>query len=142
MTMHTDDDALAAYPQWPDKGEPLGGTRLTLLAQRTEVETGELVRVFHIVEESAAGRTLFDAGPKPITDEFVDGARVSAWSASGGDYPWLPADYDGEMRESPGIDARFMVTEYRFAEPGEHRIEWCPGHYRSNLLVLRVKATG
>lgn len=133
-----DQAIIRDYPFWIDKGPIAGGTRLTQ-PRRAVVTVGELVRVAHIVEECAAGRTLYPVGPKPIRDEFIDGALVTASTAARGDFPWLPDVYDGEAAPSPGIDDNFEITEYRFELAGDHRIQWCPGGYRSNVLGLTVR---
>lgn len=140
--MHNDRDLalIGHYPARADKGSLVGATRLTLLTARTEVSVGETLRVAHIVEECGSGRTLYGVGPKPIRDEYVDGVLVTAATPNPDDYPWLPDDYDGEATPSPGIDDAFAVTEYRFDQPGSHRIEWRPGRFRSNVLVLTVSA--
>lgn len=134
-----DQQLVRNYPDWLDKGPPADGTRLTLTTARLDVAVGDALRIAHIVEEQAAGRLLFGVGPKPVRDEFIDGVLATAATPGPGDYPWLPPSYDGEAAPAPGIDDNFEITEYRFDRPGQHRIQWCPGSYRSNVLRLTVR---
>lgn len=135
-----DQAIIRDYPFWVDKGPLIDGTRLTLTTARAEVALGEPVRVAHIVEETRAGRRLFVVGPKPVRHEQVDAEPLAGLPPGDADYPWLPADYDGEAAPAPGIDDNFEITVYRFDRPGIHRIVWRPGRYRSNELVLTVRA--
>ena len=133
-----DQAIIRDYPFWVDKGPLVGATRLTLTTARTALLVGEAVRVAHIVEECGSGRMLYIVGPKAVSDEFIDGVLVTPASQRQGEYPWLPASYDGELAASPGIDDNFAITEYSFAQPGVHRIDWRPGRFRSNVLVVTV----
>ncbi len=134
-----EDDAklIRDYPFWIDKGPLIDGTRLTLTCARLEYATGEPVRIAHIVEETSRERLLYIVGPKAIHDECVNDKPACAQQNTG-DYPWLPASYDGEVLPTPGIDYNFEITQYVFDEPGTYRIQWRPGRYRSNVLHISV----
>jgi hypothetical protein len=133
-----DQQIIRDYPFWIDKGPVIDHTRVTLTTRRLDYAVNEAVRVAHIVEETAPGRTLYVMGPKKVHDEFVNGVLVTSASIVPRDYPWLPPSYDGEIAPSPGIDDNFEITEYRFDQPGIYRIQWCPGRYRSNVLEITV----
>jgi len=134
-----DQKIIRDYPFWIDKGPLLDNTRVTLTTARLQYAVGEAVRVAHIVEETGIGRTLYVVGPKVIRDEFVNDVQSTATTQDPDDYPWLPSSYDGGVLPSPGIDYNFEITEYRFAEPGIYRIQWRPGRYRSNVLVVTTR---
>lgn len=135
--VQSDATLIRDYPFWIDKGPPIDGTRLTLTCAKLTYAPGEPVRIAHIVEETSKERLLYIIGPKAIRDEYVNDAPLSA-TQNTEDYPWLPASYDGEVQPSPGIDYNFEITQYVFDEPGDYRIQWCPGRYRSNVLFISV----
>jgi len=135
----SDQKIVRDYPFWIDKGPLLGGTRVTLTTAKLQHAVGEATRVAHIVEETARGRMLYIVGPKIIRDEFVNDTLATTATQNAADYPWLPISYDGTVQPSPGIDYNFEITEYRFDKPGIYRIQWRPGRYRSNVLLIAVK---
>ncbi len=127
------------YPFWVAKGPFIDGTRVTLTTAALHYPAGEAIRIAHIVEETEKRRTLYVMGPKAIRDEFVNDILATSATQNPGDYPWLPMSYDGVVDSSPGIDYNFEITQYRFDQQGIYRIQWRPGHYRSNILFITVK---
>jgi hypothetical protein len=127
-----EDVAVAkSYPMTHEKGEVVGGTKLTILTRKKQYLVGEEVRVIHVLEVVEPGHKVFIMGPKPVYGEYVDDPPVT---------PELPpvADYDGVVLESPNIDYNYEITSYRFFGPGRHRIHWRMGELRSNTLELEV----
>jgi hypothetical protein len=135
----SDQRIIRDYPFWVAKGPLIDGTRVTLTTAALHYSAGEAIRIAHIVEETGKGRTLYVMGPKVIRDEFVNDILATSATQNPGDYPWLPMSYDGVVESSPGIDYNFEITQYRFDQPGIYRIQWRPGHYRSNILFITVK---
>jgi hypothetical protein len=136
-TATEDDIALTAtYAGWPEKGPPEDGQRLTIMSRKDGYTPGEEVRVVHVREVSTPGRDLYVMGPKPVSGEYVDGFLQGRASS---DDPFAPAEYDGRVVGSPGIDDNFEVTAYRFTGSGRHEICWRPGRSRSNTLTIWVR---
>jgi len=134
----SDQKIIRDYPFWIDKGPLIDNTRVTLTTAKLQPAVGEAIRVAHIVEEMARGRLLYIVGPKLIRDEFVNDVLATTATKNSFDYPWLPISYDGAVQPSPGIDYNFEITEYRFDIPGIYCIQWRPGRYRSNVLLITV----
>jgi len=127
-----EDVAVAkSYPKTKEKGEVVGGIRLTILTKKKRYQVGEEVRVIHVMEAVEPGHELFIMGPKPVHGEYVDDRPVT---------PQSPAeqDYDGVVLESPNVDYNYDITSYRFFEPGCHRIHWQMRELRSNTLELEI----
>lgn len=136
----TKDDVTltAAYSQWPEKGPLENGQRLTIMTRKDSYEVGEEVRVVHVREVTAHGRDLYVMGPKPVLGEYVDGLLRGQASIDGED-ALTPAEYDGRVAKSPGIDDNFEITAYRFTSSGSHEICWRPGRWGSNTLRIWVR---
>jgi hypothetical protein len=125
------------YGEWPDKGPERDGRRLTLLTDTARPRVGDDVRVLHVLEDVRPGRLLYLMGPKPVYGEELDG-RPSTPPVPPGEDPFAPGLYDGLVVDSPGIDANFEVTAYRFDEPGRHEVVWRAGDLESNTLELTI----
>ena len=127
-----EDVAVAkSYPTANEKGEIVGGTRLTILTKKKHYQVGEEVRVIHVIEVVEPGHELFIMGPKPVYGEYVDDRPVTSQRPE-------VQDYDGVVLESPNVDYNYDITSYRFFEPGHHRIHWQMGELRSNTLELEI----
>ncbi len=133
-----EDIALAkTYPTWKDKGALVDGHRITIMTRTTTLKIGEEARVIHVHEIPVEGETLFPMGPKPVRGELLDGKLGSAVSLSDPN-PFVPDLYDGVTMPSPGADYSWDITRYKFVAPGKHTVQWKPGKYASNILVLTV----
>ena len=133
-----DDQTVArSYPEWPEKGRILRGTRVSIGTARLRRAVNEEVRIVHVVEVKAAGKQVYVMGPKAVLGEYVDGHLATAPVPARGD-PLVPLDYDGKTIASPAVDYNFEITSYRFATPGIHRIVWRLGRWKSNELVVEV----
>lgn len=133
-----DDIALAkTYPTWKDKGPLVDGHRITIMTSKLTLHLGEEARVIHVHEIPVEGETLFPMGPKPVRGELLDGKLGSATSLSDPN-PFVPDMYDGVTLPSPGADYSWDITRYKFVAPGQHTVQWKPGKYASNILVLTV----
>lgn len=133
------DQAVARqYPHWPDKGEVVGGRRLTIMTAKSIYEVGEEVRVIHVFEATAPGHEVYVMGPKPVHGEYVDGSLATP-PAPAGEEPWVPAIYDGTVLESPAVDYGYEITTYCFSEAGRHMIVWKLGPLESNTLEIMVE---
>ncbi len=133
-----EDVAVAAgYERWPDKGEPSGGRRVTIMTSTTRCAVGDTIRVIHVLEVIESGLPIYVMGPKPVLEEYVDDRLATAASPTGAD-PLLPGPYDGPVLEGPGVDFNWEITTHRFTEPGRHVVRWCPGSLQSNELVVEV----
>jgi hypothetical protein len=136
-----DGEAVArVYEGWRDKGTVMDGKRLTLMAEATTAAAGEELRVLHVFERTEPGGRLYVMGPKVPYGEYVDG-RLATEAPPHRRDPLVPAEYDGEVIPSPGIDTNFEVTVYSFDEPGAHEIVWDLGALRSNALIIDVVET-
>lgn len=127
-----EDIAIArSYPKAQEKGEIVGGKRLTILTKKKRYEVGEEIRVIHVLEIVEPGHELLIMGPKPVYGEYVDDRPVT---------PQRPdaQDYDGAVVESPNVDYNYDITSYRFFEPGHHRIQWQLDDLRSNTIELEI----
>jgi hypothetical protein len=120
-----------SYPSWPDKGELVAGSRLTIMTEKPTYRVGEEVRVIHVKETVEPGHSMHIMGPKKICGEFVDGKLATE------EYSEID-DYDGAIIDTPAIDYNYDVTSYKFSEPGKHTIYWESHSLRSNTLVLEV----
>jgi hypothetical protein len=126
------------YPQFAHKGKVFDGRRITLMTERQRYRVDEAVRVIHVLEAVDRRVLVYDMGPKPVFEEYVDGARVSP--------RWMAAPYDGVVLDGPAVDFNYDVTEYRFHAPGRHAIEWRGGGaqieslqgLRSNTVVVSI----
>lgn len=133
-----EDVAVAeGYERWPDKGEPAGGRRLTIMTARSGYAVGEVVRVVHVLEVTEPRLPIYVVGPKPVLEEYIDGALATVPATPGAD-PLRPPTYDGPVLQGPGVDFNWEITTHRFTEPGRHVISWRPGALRSNELVLEI----
>lgn len=131
------DVAVAAgYRGWPDKGPEVDGRRLTIMAAERAYRVGDVVRVIHVLEVTA-GRSLYVAGPKIVTDEYLDDRLVGPRQPAEAD-PLDPLSYDGPVLPGPGTDFNWEITEYELREPGATRIVWRPGGLMSNTLKVQV----
>jgi hypothetical protein len=133
------EDQLVAkrYPAWPDKGPVTGGIRLTIMTSRLAYQTGEEVRVIHVLEGTEPGHEIYVMGPKPVHGEWVDG-RLATGPPPDADDPLAQPLYDGAVLSSPAVDYNYDITSYRFFEPGSHTICWKLGALESNTLRLQV----
>lgn len=131
-------DTAGAYASWPDKGPAHEGYRLTLLTARTQVAPGEQLHVVHVVESLDADAPLHVVGPKAVRGELVDGTPTTAAVAED-EHPLRPQPYNGRVRPGPGVDTAWEVTTYAFETPGRHTVQWAPGAFRSNVLVVEVR---
>lgn len=132
-----DIEVAEGYEGWRDKGETLGGRRVTIMSASTRYTVGEVVRVVHVLEVTEPGLPIHVMGPKPALEEYVDGRLASEAAVPGVD-PLRPAVYDGPIVEGPGVDFNWEITTHRFTEPGRHVVRWQPGALRSNELVLEI----
>jgi hypothetical protein len=121
-----------AYPAYENKGEVLGGRRITIMCRKGAYQIGEPVRVIHVLEALEPGHEIFVMGPKTVYGEYVD--ERLATEAYSGEYPV----YDGRVLSSPGVDYNYDITTYSFEEPGRHTIYWQMGELQSNTLELIV----
>lgn len=139
----SDQKMLKDYPYWIDKGPWKGKTRVTIVTAKTVYATGEAIRIGHVVDEAGPDRALYIMGPKEVKEELISEQPIaddtSATAQTAGDYPWLPLVYSGKTLGSPGIDYNFQVTEYRFQKAGKYYVQWRPGRFRSNILVITVE---
>jgi hypothetical protein len=126
-----------SYPSLRDKGTPVDGYRLTIMASDGLRRAGETVRILHVCEAVAPRAHLYVMGPKPVYDEYVDG-RLTTSPTPAGEHPLAPAMYDGRVAEGPGVDFNYEVTEYRFDAPGRHVVQWRPEPFASNVLYVEV----
>ena len=135
------EEVLAAYADWVERGELYRGRRLTIMTADTTCQTNETVRVDHVLEAVTPGYDLYVMGPKPVFSEYINGKLQGAGVTEHDPAdPFAPAEYDGRVLTSPGIDANFAPTFYRFPRPGRYEICWQPGAWRSNTLVIVVAA--
>jgi hypothetical protein len=131
-----EDVAVArSYPLFPDKGSIISGIRLTLMVRRRQYRIGEEVRVVHVVEMVEPGREVYVMGPKPVYGEYVDEVLVTPPPP---DDVLEPSTYNGLVLPSPAVDYNYDITAYRFADAGEHRIQWRLGAVRSNIVRIEV----
>ena len=132
-------DVLLRYQAWEKKGRIRAGRRVTILAETTTCAPGAVVRVDHVLEAVAPGHELYVMGPKPVWSEYVNGYLQEAGESpeSSAD-PFVPQEYDGRVLDSPGLDANFAPSYYRFPRSGRYEIRWQPGSWRSNRLVIVV----
>lgn len=129
-----EDIAVArGYPGAKDKGEIVGGQRLTLLTKKNRYRLNEEVRVIHVMETPEPGHRIFVMGPKTIYGEYVDGKPATPETP-------VPQIYDGAVLDSPGVDYNYDITTYSFSQPGHHQIYWQLGNLRSNTLDLDIVA--
>ncbi len=126
--------AARSYPSWPDKGELVAGSRLTIISAKRKYRIGEEVRIIHVKETVEAGHSMRVMGPKTIFGEFVDGNLATEECDQG-------EDYDGAVINTPAVDYNYDVTSYRFSSPGKHNIYWQMHSLRSNTLELEVAET-
>jgi len=131
---------LARYATWTAKGAVHAGCRVTLLTTTPQCRPGAIVRIDHVFEAVAAGHELYVMGPKPVYDEYVNGHLQGAAQPADGADPFTPLEYDGRVVDSPGSDANYAPTYYRFPRPGRYEIQWRPGAWRSNILTITVRA--
>lgn len=133
-----DEEVARTYPEWPEKGEPVGGRQITLLTSRHRVRCGEEVRVIHVAEALDPSARLYFLAAKPVLGEIVDGVPAGP-AAPTSDDPLRPGPlYDGPVLAGPAIDPGWLVTRYRFDRPGDHEIVWKLGDLVSNRLRIRV----
>ena len=132
-----DQDVAAQYPAYPDKGAVVDGYRLTILSRQGAYGVGDPVRVVHVCEAVAQGTKLYVMGPKPVYAEYVDGEHATA-AVPPGENALAPSAYDGRVVDGPAVDYNYEITEYRFATPGTHTIQWRPKPYASNVLRIEV----
>lgn len=125
-----------AYPTWADKGPVVDGFRVSISTARTVVRVGEPVRVIHVAEVTRPDGKAWVMGPKTPFGEYVDGELRTRLPEVPG-YPWVGM-YDGRVLDGPNADYNFEITEYRFAKPGVHEIQWRPGASASNTLTIVV----
>jgi hypothetical protein len=77
-------------------------------------------------------------GPKPVTEEYVDGNANRPREK--------PGVYDGRVSHGPVADFHYEITEYTFDRPGRHTIQWRGGGHpikeplglTSNVLTIEV----
>jgi hypothetical protein len=131
-------DVPEAYAAWPDKGPLVDGHRLTILAEGTELQPGDTLRVTHVHEVTRPGASLYVMGPKPVYGEELDGRTVTP-AVPEGDHPLEPGEYDGRVLPGPGIDHNFETTSYTFDSPGRHELTWRIGALISNRLTIEVR---
>jgi hypothetical protein len=132
-----DQAVAAAYPQFKDKGEPVDGYRITILAKKSAYSVGEAVRIIHVCESLTPEGRLYVMGPKPISGEYVDG-ELATEPVHAGNHPLFPSSYDGRVLQGPGVDFNYEITEYRFSAVGRHSVQWRPAPYLSNVLLFDV----
>lgn len=133
-------DIREAYTAWLDKGPLVDGRRLTVLADATQLQPGETLRVAHVYEVTQPGGELYVMGPKPVYGESLDG-RPATPVAPDGDDPLAPGEYDGRVIPSPGVDDNFEITSYTFRRPGRHELTWRVNDLVSNTLTVEVRET-
>src|SRR5262249_43971758 len=129
------------YPQFPNKGTIIEGRRITVMTEREEYKIDEVVRVIHVLEAIDGARSVYVMGPKPISDEYVDGTRATPPSSH-------RASYDGVVIPGPAVDFNYDITQYTFHRAGRHTIEWRGGGadieglsgLRSNVIRLSIRA--
>jgi hypothetical protein len=132
------ESALAdTYQDWPDKGEPVDGRRLSIRTARDTYRVGEPVPIVHAVEILEPGHDLYVMGPKPVLGEWVDGTPAGPPAPDRGD-PLDPGIYDGRVLPSPGYDVNYDVTVHTFAAAGTHTVQWRLGDLASNVLTVHV----
>jgi hypothetical protein len=98
---------------------------------------GETVEIIHVAEVMTPGEPVYIMGPKAIFGEYLDD-RLATPPMPERDDPLVPEDYDGATLPGPVIDFNYALTTYRFAAPGEHRVEWRLGTLRSNVLSIAI----
>lgn len=130
-------EAVRLYESWPERGVPVDGRRLTIMADPTRVRPDQHVEVLHVIEIFEPGRQLYVMGPKRVYGEYVDG-RLATEPPPAWEDPLVPLLYDGATLPSPGVDGNYEITSYSFADPGPHEIEWRLDGLRSNVLVIEV----
>lgn len=131
-----DQQVLAGYDDFEDKGPVVGGYRLTILTRTLTLDRGAPARIIHVVESVSEDAPLFVMGPKPVCGEYVDGTLATETAP---EHPFEPASYDGRVLPGPGVDSNYEITEYRFDEPGQHHVQWRLGVNESNLLAFEVR---
>jgi hypothetical protein len=133
-----DEVVARAYREWPDRGPVINGRQVTIMTNKNTYRVNEPVRVVHVMEATEPGHEIYVMGPKEVFGEYVDG-RLQGEPPPDREDPFRPAEYDGRVVKSPGIDFNFDRTLYSFAQPGVHPIQWQPGgDWRSNTLEIRV----
>jgi len=125
------------YHLWEEKGEPLDGRRMTIMAAPGPVHVGDEVRVIHVVEAPEPGWEVYVMGPKTVYGEHLDGVPVTPAPPGWAD-PFVPELYDGAVLQSPAADYNYEMTSYVFQDPGVHRIQWIMDPWESNVLVVEV----
>ena len=138
MAPETDMAVARGYQQWIDKGEPLEGRRITIMAERKTYQTGEEIHIIHAMEASGQGMDVYVMGPKEITDEYLDG-KLTGTVLPAGHHPFIPLEYNGIVVKSPWVDFNYDITIYSFDEPGRYKILWQPSKWKSNVLEIIVK---
>ena len=136
---NADDLAVARlYPEWPDKGLVIDGRRITILSKMGRYRVNEEVRVIHVMEATLPGNEIYVMGPKPISDEYINGRLQGEGMPSITADPFVPEEYDGRVIDSPATDYNFDITIYSFEQPGTYNICWQPGNWKSNTLEILV----
>jgi hypothetical protein len=135
-----EDFALAkTYHSFPDKGPVKDGQRITILTSKVDYKIGEPVRVIHVLEAVQPGIKVYMLGPKPITDEYVDGHLVGSKGP-------LRLQRCGLVLDRPIANFNYDITTYTFSSPGHHTVQW-KGYggvdddhpqLESNLITLNV----
>ena len=126
------------YHAFPNKGPVKEGQRLTILTSKRHYGIGEPVRVIHVLESITPGNKVYVMGPKTMTDEYVDGKRVTAEGP-------LSEPYRGAVLDRPIADFNYEITIYTFTTAGRHTIQWKgyggwgdQVHLDSNTITIEV----
>ena len=127
-----DVEVAKRYPIFANKGTVVQGRRITIMCRATTYHVGEPVRVVHVLEVLEPGQKIFVMGPKAIYGEYVDDHLMTPAAPD-------PAQaYDGRVLDSPGVDYNYDISQYRFSQPGKHKIYWQMGEVRSNTLEIVI----
>jgi hypothetical protein len=108
-----DDVAVArSYPTTHEKGEIVGGKRLTILTKKNHYQVSEEVRVIHVLEIVEPGHELLIMGPKPVYGEYVDDRPVTPQRPDVQEYDglWWRVQTLIMTRTSPLTDSPSRVT--------------------------------
>jgi hypothetical protein len=122
------------------KGKTHKGRRITILSEKRRYKVGERVRILHVLEAVGRGLTVYEMGPKPVYDEYIDNKNRCPKPRDVGGI------YDGRVASSPAVDFHYDITTYTFAKPGKHTIQWNGGGdpsegdlgLQSNILTIEV----
>ncbi len=132
-----DEQLLATYDSFDDRGVPANGYRITLLTATPSIAVNEVVGIVHVCESVSDDAPLYVMGPKPVWGEYVDGVLATDPSPTPSN-PFELASYDGRVLPGPGIDGNYEVTQYQFSEPGVHTVQWRLEPTVSNMLRFTV----